>query len=79
MANYRGQLIPFRELADMYLMMGRFDGQSAVASREYALMYPNRIHPGRNYFDTIDRNLRENGSFVPRIEGRGRQVGDTPY
>ena len=74
MASYRGHFIPFNELADMHLMLGRCNGQSNVASKEYALLYPNRINPGRQYFDAIDRRMRENGTLVPRIEGRGKQV-----
>ena len=74
MANYRGQLIPFTELTDMLLILGQYMRQHAVAAREYAQMYPNRIHPGRDYFATLERRARESGSFVPRIEGRGPQV-----
>ena len=74
MANYRGQVLPFNELADMHLMLGQCHGRSAIAAREYALLYPDRVHPSRHYFDSVDRRLREIGSFVARIEGRGQNV-----
>ncbi|CAG9828860.1 unnamed protein product [Diabrotica balteata] len=51
--------------------------QSAAAARRYAVKYPNRNTPERRLFLTIDRRLRETGTFQPQVAGNsGRLIMD---
>lgn len=53
------------EMTDMMKILGKCDGNSTAAARMYRDMFPNRIAPNRKTFLTIERRLREHGSFKP--------------
>jgi hypothetical protein len=59
-------------MADMHFMYGRAAGNASEARRLYAAAYPNRRLPSRQVFQRIHQRLRENGSFQPRVNDRGR-------
>jgi hypothetical protein len=58
----------------MHLMLGECHENSTAASRQYAEKYPDRVHPGRKFFEAIHRNLCDNGYIASRKEGGGRKV-----
>ena len=62
----------YPELADMHLMYGRSNGNSREAKRLYAETFPNRRLPNKQTFVSIDRHLRENGTFQIRNVDAGR-------
>jgi hypothetical protein len=74
MVTYRGHFLPLNELNDLWLLYNENRRQDTVTMREYARLYPERICPGRVFIRNLDVRVRETGSFLPRIEGRGRNV-----
>jgi hypothetical protein len=62
------------QFAGKHFVCGFCDGDSQAALSEYKHRYPDRRHPYRRVFKTMQRNLREAGSPIPppRV-GRGRR------
>ena len=55
--------LTFPELADIHLAYGAANGNAVEARRLYAERYPGRHLPDRRFFISVDRRLRETGSF----------------
>lgn len=66
------------ELSDMHMAYGFARGVATRARETYAEWFPRRILPDRKTFESIDRRLRENGSFEVRREGGRIRSTRTP-
>lgn len=62
------------EYADMHLVLGECHGNSEMAVRRYSEKFPNRHIPNRKTFISVDRRLRETGTFKPAAHMRGRRI-----
>lgn len=68
----------FSEMSDMLLTLGECRGNCAAAARLYEGKYPDRRIPNRKTFASIERRLRENGSFrVQRNDCGGPRTART--
>lgn len=59
------------ELTDMHLMYGLAQGNGREARKLYHERFPNRRLPSHPTFASVDRRLRETGSFAISNTGRG--------
>lgn len=60
------------EQVDMLLVYGFCQGNGRRSARVYERRFPNRLVPNHQTFASIERHLRETGSFERTFEGRGR-------
>lgn len=61
----------FRELTDIHLVYGEVRSNALAAERLYRERFPNRHHPSRRMFISLDRRMRETGSLQRSNEGAG--------
>ena len=59
----------FAELTDMHLVYGEVRTNALAAERLYRERFPNRYHPSRRVFISLDPRMRETGSLQRRHEG----------
>ncbi|KAJ4427441.1 hypothetical protein ANN_25064 [Periplaneta americana] len=67
-----------QELAEIYFMYGKADGNAALARRLYQERYPQRQCPDRKTFVRLHYRLCEYGKFNSSGLGRGRPRSTTP-
>jgi len=63
----------FNEYADMHLAYGAAGENAHEARRIYTARFPGRVIPSVNTFASVDRRVRETGSFVVNRPDAGRQ------
>ena len=61
----------YRELTDIHLVYGEVRSNALAAERLYRERFPNRHHPSRRMFISLDRRMRETGSLQRSNEGAG--------
>jgi len=66
------EIYTFSEQTDMILVLGFCEGNYSMSSRVYHEKFPDRRVPSRKTFKTLERRLREQGSFKPLTINRGR-------
>jgi len=59
----------FAEMADIHFFYGRANGYAHEARRLYQETFPDRRLPCSRTFSRIEQRLREEGTFIPVIEG----------
>lgn len=62
----------YAEMADIHLTYGAANGNGREAARLYAERFPQRRHPHHSTFPSVDRRLRETGTFRPHLADTGR-------
>ncbi|PSN53562.1 hypothetical protein C0J52_09198 [Blattella germanica] len=61
----------FRELTDIHLVYGEVRSNALASERLCRERFPNRHHPSRRMFISLDRRMRETGSLQRSNEGAG--------